>query len=169
MKKCRGRPTHLSVLWTYLKLFPWACVWMYYETYKNNKGSGPLIFTRIGTFLAVQWLRLHTSNAGDAGSILHRGTEIPHTTWCGQNIWGFLGGASDKEPACQCDVRDTGSIPKLGRSPGEGNGNPFQYSCPENYIDRGAWWATVHKIAKSQTWLTWLNMHARIYVFTRTC
>ena len=46
---------------------------------------------------------------------------------------------------------DTGSIPGLGRSPGEGNGNPLQYSCLENPMDRGAWRATVHEVTKSQT------------------
>ena len=49
------------------------------------------------------------------------------------------------------DLRDTGSIPGLGRSPGEGNGNPLQYSCLENPMDRGAWWATVHGVTKSWT------------------
>ena len=49
------------------------------------------------------------------------------------------------------DVRDAGSIPGSGRSPGEGNGNPLQYSCLENSMDRGAWWATVHRITKSRT------------------
>ena len=47
--------------------------------------------------------------------------------------------------------RDVSSIPELGGSPGGGNGNPFQYSCLENSTDRGAWWATVHRVAKSQT------------------
>ena len=42
------------------------------------------------------------------------------------------------------DIRDVGSVPGLGRSPGEGNGDPLQYSCLENPMDRGAWWATVH-------------------------
>ena len=46
------------------------------------------------------------------------------------------------------DARDAGSIPGSGRSPGEGNGNPLQYSCLENSMDRGAWWATVHRIAE---------------------
>ena len=49
------------------------------------------------------------------------------------------------------DVRDLGSIPGLGRSPGEGNGNPLHYSCQESPMDRGAWGATVHEVAKSQT------------------
>ena len=49
------------------------------------------------------------------------------------------------------DARDVGSIPGLGRYPGERNGNPLQYSCLGNPMDRGAWWATVHVVAKSQT------------------
>ena len=60
--------------------------------------------------------------------------------------WGFLGGSDGKESAC--NAGDTGSIPELGRSPGEGNGYPLQYSCLENPTDRGAWWATVHGVAK---------------------
>ena len=49
------------------------------------------------------------------------------------------------------DVRDTGSIPGSGRSPGEGNGNTFQYSCLENPMDREAWWATVYRVTTCQT------------------
>ena len=49
------------------------------------------------------------------------------------------------------NVRNTGLIPGSGRSPGRGNGNPLQYSCLENLMDRGAWWATVHGVTKSQT------------------
>ena len=62
-------------------------------------------------------------------------------------------------PANSGDIRDMGSIPGLGRSPGEGHGNPLQYSCLENPIDRGAWWATVHRVAKSQTKLKRLSTH----------
>ena len=58
-------------------------------------------------------------------------------------------GSDIKESAC--NVGDPGSVPGLGRSPGEGNGNPHQYSCQENPMDRGVWWATVHGITKSQT------------------
>ena len=53
-----------------------------------------------------------------------------------------------------CNVGDLGSIPGLGRSPGEGNDNPLQHSCLENPMDRGAWWATVNGVAKSQTRLS---------------
>ena len=63
----------------------------------------------------------------------------------------FHGGPDSKESAC--DVRDLGSMPELGRFPGEGNGSPLQYSCLENPMDRGVWWATV---VGSQSW-TWLS------------
>ena len=59
------------------------------------------------------------------------------------------GGSDGKESAC--NVGDPGSVPRLGRSPGEGNDNPLHYSCLENSVDRGAWRATVHGVAKSQT------------------
>ena len=52
-------------------------------------------------------------------------------------------------PANAGDARDMGSIPESGRSPGGGHGNPLQYSCQENPMDRGAWWATVHRVAQS--------------------
>ena len=52
------------------------------------------------------------------------------------------------------NVVDAGWIPGMGRSPGEGNGNPFQYSCLENPMDQGTWWATVHRVAKSRTRLS---------------
>ena len=54
-------------------------------------------------------------------------------------------------PANAGDTRDVGSVSKLGRSPGGGHDNPLQYSCLENPMDRGAWWAIVHRVAKSQT------------------
>ena len=61
---------------------------------------------------------------------------------------GFPGGSQGKESAC--NEGDPGSIPGLRRSPGEGNGSPLQFSCLENPMDRGAWWATVHGVAESQ-------------------
>ena len=62
------------------------------------------------------------------------------------------GGLNSKESAC--NAGDLGSIPRLGRSPREGNGNPLQYPCLENSIDRGAWWVTVHGVAKSWSQLS---------------
>ena len=65
---------------------------------------------------------------------------------------------SGKESACT--AADTGSIPGSGRSSGGGNGNPLQYSCLRNPMDRGAWRATAHRVAKSWTWLKRLSMQA---------
>ena len=65
---------------------------------------------------------------------------------------GFPHNSDGKESACKAG--NLGLIPQLGRSPGEGNGNPLQYSCLENSMEIGAWWATVHGVAKSQTRLS---------------
>ena len=65
---------------------------------------------------------------------------------------GFLGGLDGKDSAR--DAEDLGSFPGLGRSPGKGNSNPLQYSCLENPMDRGAWWAAVHEVTKSWTRLS---------------
>ena len=73
---------------------------------------------------------------------------------------GFPGGSVDKESTCS--TGDAGSIPELGRSPEGEHGNPLQYSCLENPTDRGAWWATVHRVAKCQTRLKRLSTHAHI-------
>ena len=64
---------------------------------------------------------------------------------------GFLGGSVVKNPPAKAG--DSSSIPGSGRSSGEGNGNPLQYSCLENSMDRGAWWATVCGVTKSLTGL----------------
>ena len=64
-------------------------------------------------------------------------------------VWvAFPGGSVSKEPACNAgDPGDICSIPGLGRSPGAGNGYPFQYSCLGNHMDRRAWWAIIHGVA----------------------
>ena len=62
---------------------------------------------------------------------------------------GFPDGSVGRESIC--NAGDPGSISGLGRSAGEGTGNPLQYSCLENPMDRGTWWATVHGVAKGQT------------------
>ena len=74
---------------------------------------------------------------------------------------GFPGGSDGKE--CTCGAGDMCSILRLGRSPGEENGYPLQYSCLENSMDRGAWWATVHGVAKSQTQLSDLIINWSIH------
>ena len=74
--------------------------------------------------------------------------------WFSDEMGGGLlsAGSDSKESACK--VEDLGSIPGLGRFSGEGNGNPLQYSCLENPMDRGAWWSTVLEVPKSQTQLS---------------
>ena len=72
---------------------------------------------------------------------------------------GFSGGTSQNLPANAGDIRDAGSVPGSGRSPGGGHSNPLQYSCLENPMDRGAWRATVHRVAQSQIRLKRLSMH----------
>ena len=72
---------------------------------------------------------------------------------------------SGKDSTCNAgDVRDTGLIPGLGRSPGGEHDNPLQYSCLGNPMDRGAWQATAHRVAKSQTWLNnWTHTHTHTH------
>ena len=68
-------------------------------------------------------------------------------------------------PAYAGDIRDVDSIPGSRRSPGGGHGNPLQYSCLENVMDRGAWWVTIYRVLKSQARLKRLSTHARYLVF----
>ena len=82
--------------------------------------------------------------------------------WCWRRLlrvpWpagSFPGGSEVK--ASVCNAGDLGWIPGSGRSPREGNGNPLQYSCLENPMDGGAWWATVHRVTKSRTQLSDLD------------
>ena len=90
-------------------------------------------------------LKSDQSQGQNAGFIIPRVTALP------LQYMGFPGGTSGKEPACQCRRHKRGLIPGSGRSPGEGNGNPLQDSCPENPLDRGAWRAIVHRVTKSWT------------------
>ena len=80
------------------------------------------------------------------------------------NTWtlhlGFPGDNSGKNhPVNAGDVRGAGLIHWSRRSPGGGHNNSLQYFCLENPMDRGSWWAMVHRVAKRQTWLKWLSMH----------
>ena len=76
------------------------------------------------------------------------------------HLYDFPGGTSGKNPTANVrDIRDAGSIPGSERSPEGGHGNPLQYSCLENPMDRGSWWAIVHRVAKSWTWLKWLSTY----------
>ena len=76
-------------------------------------------------------------------------------------IMDFPGGTSGNLPINAGDARSTGLIPGLGRYPGGEHGNPLWYSCLENPRDRGAWGVTVHRVAKSQTWLKQLSTQSK--------
>ena len=78
-------------------------------------------------------------------------------------IKGFPSGSDGKESAC--NGGDLGLIPGLGRSPGEGNGYPLQYSGLENSMDRGGWQTTAHGVAKSQTQLSDFHFHFHFFIF----
>ena len=102
-------------------------------------GAGDTV-TRVGTVL-VCW----HSGEGD------RQTSKPIS----RQFRGFLGGSVVKNlPANAEDAGDVGLVPGSGKSPGGGNGNPLQYSCLEIFMDGGAWWATLQRVAKSQTRLS---------------
>ena len=95
-------------------------------------------------------LALHFLVAQGLGKSLER-----DEGWAGRRqvgAMGFHGSSAARESACYAgEARDRGSIPGSGRSPGGGHGNPLQYSCLENPMDRGAWQAIVYGVAKSQT------------------
>ena len=98
---------------------------------------------------------------------VHRVAESDMTTataCINTNIYmGPPGGSDGKESAC--NAGDPGSIPGWEIYPGEGNGYPFQYSCLENSMDRGAWLVTVHRVTKSWTQLKQFSNHAYIYIY----
>ena len=79
----------------------------------------------------------------------HEAQVIPTILSLNKFPWGFPAGSDGKASAC--NAGDLGSVPGLRRSPGEGNGTLLQYPCLENPMDRGAWWAAVHGVAKSRT------------------
>ena len=95
--------------------------------------------TRLSDWTELNWIS--SGGHGSCGQFSCRGG-LP-------SFRGFSGGSDGKESAC--NAGDPGLIPGLGRSPGEGNGNPLQYSCLENSMDRGGWQATVHGAAESDT------------------
>ena len=176
--KCEGLPSpkHLSVHWkdwwswnsstlaTWCKeLTHWKRPWCW-ERLKSGEGddrgwdgwmASPTHWIWVGVNYGSGWW------TGRPGVLQSMGSRRVRHDWAAVLSWsedgctlGFPGGSDGKESACSAG--EPGSIPGLGRSSGEGNGNSLQYSCLENSMDREAWWATVHGVAKSQTWL---NMH----------
>ena len=109
----------------------------------------------IDCFLGSSAGKESTYNAGDLGSISRSWRSAGEGIgYCLQ----YLGDSDGKESAC--NAGNLGLIPGLGRSPGEGNSYPLQYSGLENSMDRGAWQATVHGVAKNWTWLSSWHIHS---------
>ena len=92
-----------------------------------------------------------------AGLSYYKVVHLTNTWQTPTTFWGFPYNSNGKESGC--NARDLGSVPGLGRSPGEGNGYLFQYSCLENPMDRGAWQTTVHGVSKSWTGLSSWYFH----------
>ena len=97
------------------------------------------------------WVSINISNPVQSWSTKQKGGMIP--LWSPHTGAFQMARAVKNLPANVGDIRDTGSIPGWGRSPGGGYGNPLQGSCLENPMDRGAWRATVHRVSKTQTQL----------------
>jgi len=94
-------------------------------------------------------------------------SDVTHTHTHTHTHTDFPDGTSGKELGCQCR-RHKRLISGSGRSPGGEYGNPLQYSCLQNPLDGEAWWATVHRVTKSQTWQNRFSMHARQHTHTHT-
>ena len=92
------------------------------------------------------------SNTNNRILLSHRKNEIMPFSATWMELENFPGGSAIKN--LPVNAGDTGSTPGWGKSPGERNGNPLLYSCLENPMDREAWWATVHGVAKNQTQLS---------------
>ena len=100
------------------------------HTYKNKPKTIKKMV--IGTYIHIITLNVNGINAPTKRNRLAEWIQKQEL-----NVWFIHGGSDGKESAC--NAGDLGLIPGLGRSPGEGNGNPFQYSCLKNSMDRGAW------------------------------
>ena len=124
----------------YLSLWKrrWPCWYLDFSPVR------PLAYSH---FLGGPMVKNLLSNAADVDSIPGWGTKIPHDSAKTSLVAQMV-------KASAYNAGDWGSIPGLGRSPGEGNGNPLQYSCLENLMDREAWWGAVHGVTKSRTRLS---------------
>ena len=122
------------------------------------------------------WIQIKLSGTSACTLVLHR--TVPRDREEGRTemswhilyyYWGFPDGSGDKESTCNAgDTGHSGLIPGSGRSPGEENSNPLQYSCLENPMGRGAWWASVQRVAKSQTWLSNWTAAASLIIISHT-
>ena len=120
----------------------WPKYWSFsFNISPSNEHPGLISFRMV-------WLDPFAVQRTVKSLLQHHGSKasiIPHSAFF---PWGFSGGSEVKTSAY--NAGDLGLIPGLGGSPGEGKGNPLQYSCLENPMNGGAWWATIHGVTKSQ-------------------
>ena len=118
---------------------------------KTIAGISPLQLPERKSPTDALWARHKSSSAAStAGLFVSQGRALGFMSLVGFS-WGLPQWLSGKEFACHAeDARDAGLIPGLGRAPGGGRGTSLQYSCLENPMDRGAWWASVHGVTKNR-------------------
>ena len=132
------------------------------ESFQNGRNQGSLLLLPSLLELRRCPLRCYCDGMVYPGSLFSPVRDSP-VSWlsCAHSLtqkgWPRSNERASLVDQSACNEGDQGSIPRLGRSPGKGNSNPLQYSCLENAMDRGAWWATVNGVTKSQTRL---SMHA---------
>ena len=132
-------------------VWPWGCVW-----HRGLLRSGRRFPSKLQPFASCPLSTPRCQGWGTswAWPAALSGPPLPchHLGSCHEHGTGFPGGLVGQDSTCSAgDTGDAGLIPGLGRSPGEGHGNPLQYSCLDNAMDRGAWRATVHGVARSRT------------------
>ena len=139
-----------------IAIVPAACLWKFLFSGYIEKLMGIFVkWTLMVHFTVRPFVKAEIKSETQPQLLILYDIYLENKYQLKKNVWdtgGFPGGSEDKASAC--NAGDPGSIPGLGRSPGEGNGNPLQYSCLENPMDRGAWRATVHGVAKSRTRLS---------------
>ena len=111
----------------------------------------------------LEWVAISSSRGSSDPDIKPRSPTFQADSLPAELSGKIPGGTEVKNlQAIAGDIRDTGLVPGSGRSPGEGNGNPLQYSGLENPVNRGAWWATFHRVLKHQTRLKQLSTHTQV-------
>ena len=141
---------------------PKICTYVYTYIWIKKKISELQPGSRRGALLTQSTILPLASLSLSHSPTSHLGAQLTICTWPTAGCNGhFLNWRTAKSFPCSsvskesaCSAGDPGLIPGLGRSPGEGNGDPLQYPCLENLMDRGAWWAAVHGVANSWAWLS---------------
>ena len=150
--------TYPSVKKKSLKVMQMLKIWNLFWLLCTNQRASQVV-------LVVKNLFANAGDLRDVGSIpglygCFQEKNLTKIFWGIHSAVGFTGGAVVKNlPTNAGNAKDTDMIPGLGRPFGVDNGNPFQYSCLENSMDRGAWQSTVHGVSKSQTWLKRLSIY----------